>query len=215
MATIETAFFPDRSCEQPMLAGDPSNPFGAEVLSLVCLSSNSAIEADGGFVPVDSLRPGHRIWTREAGLTPILHIARFRADPDLLEARPDLRPMHLRPGSLGLNAPGADVVLASRHRLHVRPPLGRRNGVRADAMVTAGALQEVPGVDPLPHDAPVDYVAFLLKRCRSFCVSGLICESFVVTSAMLDELFGLTAAVPRARSSLVATPWLGASLSAE
>lgn len=175
----------------PLLAGNPCNPNGRVQAALACFAIGTTLEADGGAVPVDHLEPGHRVWTKGDGLCTVLHRSRFRLDPDLLQAREDLKPYLIATDTFGPGMPASDLVLAARHRLRVRAPFQRRRDRGPDVRVTVRRLQDLPGISVLPPEQPVDYIALLLDGPHCLSVRGLLCEAFPVGLDALDELFGL------------------------
>ena len=64
-----------------------------------------------GEVPVQDLRPGDRLVTRDAGLATVSYIAASRAR---------FAPVRIRAGSLGHNRPDRDMVTAPGTKLYVR-----------------------------------------------------------------------------------------------
>ncbi len=170
---------------------DPFDPIGGAQPGIACFAQGTLAEADGGLVPVESLIPGHRIWTRGAGLRPVLRCARIRVNPSLLRARGDLQPFRIDAAAFGRGRPGRDLVVAARHRLQVRSTFQRRTEKRTELLVTVRRLQGMPGVTKLPVEEPVDYFALLLDGLHSLSIHGLLCEAFPADASAMDELFGL------------------------
>ncbi len=100
------------------LSVDPSE-LSAENTGVVCFSGGTLIRVPGGEVPVEYLRRGDLVQTRDNGVKPILWIGRKVLDQAALSAAPNLRPVRLGAGHFGLTR---DLIVSPQHGVLLRAP---------------------------------------------------------------------------------------------
>ncbi|WP_172300326.1 Hint domain-containing protein [Pseudoruegeria sp. HB172150] len=126
----------------PYWTGDDRlDPIRARLPTLACLAAGTLVEADGGAVPADVLRPGHHVWTHKGGWRPVTRIAPQSDHPDAVG---HLRAVRVACGVFGINSPRYDVILSSSHRVRVRASL-LHEPERPGALIAAGRLTGPPG----------------------------------------------------------------------
>ena len=74
-----------------------------------------------GEVPVEALRRGDRLVTRDNGLRRIHWIGRRDVDYSELLVEPALAPVLLRAGALGEGRPYRDILVSPSHRFLIAP----------------------------------------------------------------------------------------------
>lgn len=84
---------------------------GSQTTDHAGLCHGTVVLTRRGEVPVQDLRPGDRLVTRDSGLATVSYISARRAH---------FAPVRIRAGSLGHNRPGRDMVTAPGTRLYVR-----------------------------------------------------------------------------------------------
>lgn len=78
----------------------------------VCFVAGTLIETEGGFIPVEALKAGDLVVTRDNGLQPIRWIGSVRLNAARLQAQPKLRAIRIKAGVLGPNTPSSDLLVS-------------------------------------------------------------------------------------------------------
>jgi len=79
------------------------------------------IATDRGPVPVEVLRPGHRLVTRDNGLRRVHWVGRRDVDYAELVFQPELAPVLVRAGAFGEQRPYRDMMVSPSHRFLISP----------------------------------------------------------------------------------------------
>ena len=156
--------------------------------SVICFTPGTRIRTADGDVPVERIREGDRVQTKDDGLQEVLWIGEKRITGARLYAMPELRPIRLRRGALGVERPDEDLVVSPGHRLLVRGPAARALFNTDEVLVRARDL-----IDDLrvvrDHSLPqVTYVHLLLPRHEVVFANGLETESFHPAGQALDSV---------------------------
>lgn len=167
---------------------DSLGPIIDDVSMLVCFVAGTIIETATGPVPVEDLRLGDLIWTKDAALQPLRWIGKRRIAIADLIANPALRPVIFDPGALGEARPDRLMELSPQHRLCLGGWKTELHFGEGEVLVPAGALingttirQETPAKD-------VTYVHFLLDGHQIVRSNGVLSESFFPTELSLTGL---------------------------
>ncbi|APX10472.1 Hint domain-containing protein [Tateyamaria omphalii] len=136
-----------------------------------CFTAGTRIATAHGPVPVEALKPGDRVQTRDNGLRPIRWIGTRSVDRHDLAANPMLRPVHIAPGTFGNSAP---LRLSAQHALALQTAAGTTQLVRAGhlARLNGGTVRIAHGV------RSVTYYHLLLDSHDLILAEGVACESF-------------------------------------
>lgn len=142
-----------------------------------CFTPGTLIATDRGARPVEELRRGDRVVTRDNGLKRITWTGRrsfgYR---DILEAE-ELRPVLIRAGALGGGFPDRDMVVSPGHRFLVTPRQRLFTQVREETLVAAGALVGRPGIERA-RCLGVSYLHILMNQHEVVLADGAWTESF-------------------------------------
>jgi Ca2+-binding RTX toxin-like protein len=84
-----------------------------------CFTPGTLIATPKGEVPVESLKAGDRIITRDNGIQELRWIGQRGFDWAHMTANPHLRPVMIRQGSLGNGLPERDMMVSPNHRVLV------------------------------------------------------------------------------------------------
>ena len=148
---------------------------------VICFTPGTLIDTPAGPRPVEALRPGDRVLTRDDGAQELLWVGSRRMSGARLYALPHLRPVRLgavrlgavrlRAGAFGLLRPAADLLVSPQHRLLVRGAAARalfnEPEVLVQAVITrikelgAVAVRKLDGIEetvkfPLPKGLKLD-----------------------------------------------------------
>lgn len=81
-----------------------------------CFTPGTMIATDYGPVPIEALRQGHRVVTRDNGLRRVQWIGRRDMDYAEVAFEPELAPVLVRAGALGNGRPYRDMMVSPSHR---------------------------------------------------------------------------------------------------
>ncbi|TCP44298.1 Hint domain-containing protein [Rhodovulum marinum] len=142
-----------------------------ENTAVVCFAAGTLILTETGEVPVETLRPGDRVVTRDDGPRPLVWIATRRIGPAELARNPRLRPVILSPALTGGAAP---LTVSAQHGL----VLARRGG--DEVLVRATHLARLRGGQArIARGArQVSYFHLMFERHQIVFANGAPAESF-------------------------------------
>lgn len=151
-------------------SGDPSF-FTAENTGVVCFTSGTMILTLNGEVPIERLRPGDLIVTRDNGVQALQWVAARRITAAELARNPRLRPIALAPDLVGAN-----------RRLLVSPQHGmliKRRG-QDEILVRATHLAKLKGgkARVVKSSQPVVYFHLMFEAHQIIFANGAASESF-------------------------------------
>ena len=95
---------------------------------MTCFVSGTLIETAEGALPVEKLRPGTLVMTRDGGLKPLRWVGINPMSNRTLLDNPHLRPVHVSAGAFGDGLPARDMMVSPNTRL---PVAGESNGLLA------------------------------------------------------------------------------------
>ena len=105
-----------------------------------------------------------------------------------LRARPDLRPVRLAPGALGVGRPDAALVVSPAHRLMLRGPAARALFNTPEVLVAAADLVNDRSVVRAHGPVGLRYIHVMFARHQIVWANGVPAESFDPTTAALSAL---------------------------
>lgn len=150
---------------------------GTDAVTVACYTPGTRIATQRGEVPVEDLRVGDRVITRDDGLQPVRWTGRKALTWHQLAANPHIRPILIRRGSLGNDLPEQDMMVSPNHRLLVTAD---RTPLRIDtpeALVAAKNLVDHRGIKPV-QSLGTSYLHFMCDRHQAVLANGTWAESF-------------------------------------
>jgi Ca2+-binding RTX toxin-like protein len=163
--------------ERLVLLGVPPEQFqtrhAAQATGIPCFTAGTLIRTLSGEVPIERLRPGDMVLTRDNGPQPLRWVAMRRIGAAELLARPELRPVRIAPGALGNARP---LLVSPQHGLLVS--LAERGG--AEGLARAIQLARMRGgkVRVAAGVRAVSYLHLAFDRHEIVFSNGLASESF-------------------------------------
>lgn len=155
---------------------------------VICFAAGTRIRCEQGLVPIEALRPGDRVVTRDNGPQPVLWTGARRMTGARLHVMPELRPVRLRAGAFGTGQPDADLLVSPRHRMLVAAPATLALFNTPEVLVAAEDLVDGRAVTVDMACREVTYVHALFERHEIIWANGLPTESFHPAEAALDTL---------------------------
>lgn len=182
----------------PVLGPKQNSRPGTDPVTVACYTPGTQIATQRGEVPVEDLRVGDRVITRDDGLQAIRWIGRKALTWHQLAANPHIRPILIRRGSLGNDLPEQDMMVSPNHRLLVA---GNRTALRLDApeaLVAAKNLVDHRGIKTV-QSLGTSYLHFMCDRHQAVLANGTWAESFhpadptlnAIGNAQRQEIFEL------------------------
>jgi Ca2+-binding RTX toxin-like protein len=219
--TVDEATGPGMSYSGSFRVTDGTNTYTVrfqEIENLVvCFVRGSLIETMSGLRPVEALRAGDLIRTRDHGFKPISWIGSQIIANDHSPQMQKIGPIRVSAGALGAGLPARDLYLSPQHRVLVRSRIARRMFGADEVLVAVKHLLELPGVEAVADFTEVEYFHILFDQHEIVYANGLEAESLhtgpqalrSLTAEALEEIFtifpNLADPTPDARS-VVARP---------
>lgn len=157
---------------------------------VVCFTPGTLISTPAGPKRVEQLREGGKVQTRDNGAQEILWIGSRRITGARLHVMPQLRPVRIHAGALGIDRPERELLVSPDHRMLLR---GRR--VQAlfntpEVLVAAGDLANGRTILPDATVREVTYIHLMLANHQVLWANGVETESFHPSNASLTALSG-------------------------
>lgn len=151
--------------------------FFSEIEEVIpCFAMGVLVETSDGPRPVESIRPGDRVLTRDCGPQVVRWAGQRSLSLAEVLANPALQPVELAPGALGPGLPDRALTLSPQHRLLLAGPRCELLFGEIEVLVPALHLAGRAGVSrPL---APVTYVHLMFDRHQIVQTHGIWSESF-------------------------------------
>ncbi|MDP3861240.1 MAG: Hint domain-containing protein [Phaeovulum sp.] len=194
--------------------GDITTFSNIENISQVpCFTPGALIETKVGPVPVELLRIGQKVLTRDSGYQSIRWIGRRALAARDLAANPGLQPVLISAGALGNGLPSADLLVSPQHRMLFSRPRADLLFGEAEVLVAALHLVGRRGIARARRDS-VTYLHIMFDAHEIILADGAWTESFQPGDGVLagldgpqrDELFAVfpELRLPEARAGFAA-----------
>lgn len=152
-----------------------------------CFTPGTRIATAQGWRPVETLRRGDRVVTRDNGLKRIAWVGRRDVTFSELSLVPELSPVLVRRGAFGGDVPERDILVSPKHRFLVQS----RAEAGEEMLCPARALTFRDGIDSASV-LGVSYLHILLEAHEVILAEGVWTESFHPDDMTLDAMFSHT-----------------------
>lgn len=155
---------------------------------LICFTPGTMISTPDGPKDVVTLKEGDEVTTRDSGAARILWLGSKHLSAARLCAMPQLAPVRLRSGSLGLDIPDRPLLVSPDHKVLLKA--GRANALFNSDEVLVAARDLING-GSIYQDRKVKsvtYVHMMLPRHEIVFANGVATESFHPSCITLDRL---------------------------
>ncbi|MCX7646683.1 MAG: Hint domain-containing protein, partial [Rhodobacteraceae bacterium] len=162
------------------LTGDPigTMTFGEFEEIIPCFTAGTLIATPDGPVPVEALRPGDLVLTRDNGAQAVRWIGTRHLSAAELTLQPQFRPITFAAGSLGAGMPLRDLTVSPQHRMLVQSTEAEMLFGETEVLVPARHFVGRPGVSVRMPEGGVTYVHLLLDAHEILLSEGAWSESF-------------------------------------
>lgn len=140
----------------------------------VCFLSGTLIATPDGEKPVEDLRPGDLVLTRDHGAQPLMWVGHSRVDANRLDQNPDLRPIQIEAGALDGKLPRRPLSVSPQHRMLVN----RDDGTEYLAAVRHLQVAGAKGFGIVKDDQPFTLVHIACADHEVIEAEGAATESF-------------------------------------
>lgn len=155
---------------------------------ITCFASGTQISTRCGDVMVERLQVGDEVLTLDDGYQPIRWIGAKVLSADVLKAAPNLQPVRIRAGALGIGQPLEDLVVSPQHRVLSRSAVSKRMFGPAEVLVAAKHLLPLDGVEIADDLAEVTYWHILFDKHQIVFSNGAATESLFTGPEALKSL---------------------------
>ncbi|MCZ0963453.1 Hint domain-containing protein [Paracoccus benzoatiresistens] len=179
-------------------------------LPITCFTSGTLIATAAGDRPVQDIRVGDLVVTRDNGLQPVRWMGRRHVTAAEIAAHPALAPVRIAAGALGRGLPAQDLLVSQQHRVLVRSAIAARMFGAQELLVAAKHLTEIEGIDIVQGSEGVTYVHMMFAAHEVVLSNGAETESLypgpqalLALGRAAEEIFTL---FPQLRDTVEAFP---------
>lgn len=146
--------------------------------SVICFTPDTRIATPDGPVRVADLEEGDRILTKDDGPQAVRWIGKRRMSGARLYTMPELRPIRIRAGAVGMDVPDGDLLVSPQHRMLIKGAMAQSLFGTPEVLVTARDMLNDHSIRVDARLREVTYVHLLLDRHSIVFANGLETESF-------------------------------------
>ncbi|MDA7826583.1 Hint domain-containing protein, partial [Rhodobacteraceae bacterium] len=166
----------------------PGSALTFDTTNVMCFTAGTRIRTIDGLVAAESLRQGDLVWTKDDGYQPIRWIGHRTYSEQHLMDNPNIRPIVLRAGSLGVNIPERDLRVSPQHRMFVNSRTLNNLFKVKEALIAAKHLVQITGIDVDVDATSVTYIHFLFDRHQIVEAEGAESESLFTGPVALESV---------------------------
>ncbi|MFC3168481.1 Hint domain-containing protein [Paracoccus fontiphilus] len=146
-------------------------------LPINCFTSGTLIATPDGQRPVEDIRVGDLVTTRDNGPQPVGWVGCRHVTAAEIAAVPALAPVRIAAGALGSGLPAQDLLVSQQHRILVRSAIAQRMFGTAELLVAAKHLSEIDGIGIAADIDGVTYVHLMFAAHEIVTSNGAQTES--------------------------------------
>lgn len=145
--------------------------------AVMCFTPGVMVATRRGRVPVETLRPGDMIVTRDNSLQELAWIGQRDLGLAELLAAPEHRPVRIKAGALGDGFPDRDLVVSPQHRVLIQGLAPQLYFHEPEVLAVALHLVGRPGIERL-RPKQVSYIHLMFEHHEVLSTNGCWTESF-------------------------------------
>ncbi|WP_147107821.1 Hint domain-containing protein [Tateyamaria sp. syn59] len=166
----------------------PPGPSSDPSSGVICFTPGTRIDTPDGPRLIEDLREGDRVQTMDNGAQEILWVGSRRMTGARLFALPQLRPIRIATGALGIERPDQELLVSPEHRMLVKGDAARDLFNAPEVLVAAKDLVNGSTITVDVKARSATYVHLLLPRHEVLRANGVETESFHPANAALSML---------------------------
>lgn len=155
---------------------------------VICFTPGTRISTPQGPRLIEALKEGDLVQTRDNGAQRIRWIGARRMSGARLFAMPDLRPVRIRAGALGIDRPEEELLVSPDHRMLLRGDRVRDLFNTVEVLVAARDLVNGRSIVRDASERQVTYIHLLFDRHEVLWANGVPSESFHPAHAATELL---------------------------
>ncbi|MBM1218885.1 Hint domain-containing protein [Ponticoccus sp. SC2-23] len=144
---------------------------------VICFTPGVMVATKRGRLPVEALRPGDMIVTRDNGLQELAWVGRRDLGVADLCVAPQHAPIRIRAGALGNGFPDRDLVVSPQHRILMQGHVAELYFHEPEVLAAAVHLVGRPGVERL-GPVKASYIHLMFEKHEILSTNGCWTESF-------------------------------------
>ena len=143
-----------------------------------CFTPGTLIATPRGEVPVEELKVGDKVITRDNGIQAIRWLGRTELNAATLAVRPQMKPIRIAEGALGGGLPERDMLVSPQHRVLVANDRTALYFEEREVLVAAKHLVDGAGITEASDVTGVSYIHFMFDQHEVVLSDGAWTESF-------------------------------------
>ncbi|MFT6444067.1 MAG: hypothetical protein ACJA1J_000301 [Sulfitobacter pontiacus] len=144
---------------------------------VICFTPGTTIATRRGEIPVQQIKVGDLVVTRDNGMQPVRWVGRRNLGRDNLLRTPGFNPVRIKAGAFGEGVPQRDMMVSPNHRMLVASETAEVMFSEREVLVAAKHLVGLDGVDTVTPDK-VSYIHMLFDNHEVVFADGTWAESF-------------------------------------
>ena len=156
--------------------------------NVVCFAQGTLIRTQKGEVRIEDLSPGDLVWTQDSGFQPIAWIGSQKLTFEELKQNPNLRPIRIKKGALGLDLPCRDLVVSPQHRILLNSKISHRIAKSSEILIAAKFLIQLPDILIDEEIEEVEYFHMMFETHQLVVAEGALAESLYFGSEAIKGL---------------------------
>ena len=152
-----------------------------------CFTPGALIATPKGEVPVESLREGDKVITRDNGIQEVRWVGRRTLNREELALAPNLKPILIKAGALGYGLPERDMLVSPQHRVLVSGDRTQLYFNESEVLVAAKHLVNAGSIQNL-ETLRATYIHFMFDRHEVVLSDGAWTESFQPGDQTLSDM---------------------------
>lgn len=152
-----------------------------------CFVKGTVIATEKGTMPIEFLKIGDRVITRDNEYKEIRWIGSAAVSSSTLQKNENIRPIRIQAGALGNGLPSEDLTVSPQHRILMRSKITGRMFETAEILVAAKKFLDFEGVTRIDDCQQVEYFHFLFDHHEVVFANSMPTESlFTGKQALLS-----------------------------
>ena len=144
---------------------------------VICFTPDTRIATSRGEVPVQNLKAGEMVLTRDNGLQAVRWVGRRNLTGTELLNAPDFNPVRIKAGALRDGIPTRDMMVSPNHRMLISSPSTEMLFSENEVLVAAKHLVGMKGIDQIAP-SKISYIHVLFDNHEVVLADGSWSESF-------------------------------------
>ncbi|MGX9354823.1 Hint domain-containing protein [Roseobacteraceae bacterium S113] len=155
---------------------------------VICFTPGTLIDTPDGSKPIEALREGDYVQTKDNGAQEILWYGSRRMSGARLFAMPRLRPIRIQANAFGTDIPPSSFLVSPEHKMIVRGAVAQDLFNTPEVLISAKHLINNDTISVDLQVREVTYIHLLLPRHEVLFANGVETESFHPANTALSTL---------------------------